>query len=150
LKRFFYLTFIPVAQQTARSSRQKRPATAAAASAAGGNVGAGAGRGQAQGQGCQWQGEAVVLSEVHSAAVHPSSHAPHLAVQEEYQDPDTLWQKAKGQDGTHREWYQGAVSYWDNQEASYDGVLGGFGYVSDYDISDSSALLTRVSGGSWV
>lgn len=64
---------------------------------------------------------------------------------EEYQDPDTLWQKAKGQDGTHRDWYQGAVSYWDQQEASYDGVLGGFGYVSDYDISDSSALLTRVS-----
>lgn len=68
-----------------------------------------------------------------------------LIVQEEYQDPDQLWQKAKGQDGTHKDWYQGAVQYWDQQEASYDGVLGGFGYVSDYDISDSRALLQRVS-----
>lgn len=87
------------------------------------------------------------MVQVRPAPANPH-HAPFatdLAVQEEYQDPDTLWQKAKGQDGTHRDWYQGAVSYWDQQEASYDGVLGGFGYVSDYDISDSSALLTRVS-----
>lgn len=37
------------------------------------------------------------------------------------------------------------MQYWDQQEASYDGVLGGFGYVSDYDISDSRSLLQRVS-----
>lgn len=67
------------------------------------------------------------------------------ALQEEYQDPQQLWQKAKGNDGTHKEWYQGAVHYWDQQEASYDGVLGGFGYVSDHDISDSKQLLQRVS-----
>lgn len=76
-----------------------------------------------------------------------------LLHQEEYQDPEQLWQKAKGQDGTHKDWYQGAVQYWDQQEASYDGVLGGFGYVSDYDISDSRALLQRVGlhqlGGVW-
>jgi protein N-terminal methyltransferase len=36
------------------------------------------------------------------------------------------------------------VNYWDRQEASYDGVLGGFGFVSDYDIMDSKALLQRV------
>lgn len=65
-------------------------------------------------------------------------------VQEVYEDPQQLWQRAKGNDGSHKEWYQGAVSYWDRQEASYDGVLGGFGYVSDYDISDSKALLQRV------
>jgi protein N-terminal methyltransferase len=69
------------------------------------------------------------------------------SMQEEYADPQQLWQKAKGQDGTHREWYAGAVAYWDAQEASYDGVLGGFGYVSDHDISDSSALLQRVRAG---
>ena len=67
-------------------------------------------------------------------------------MQEEYRDPDQLWVKARGSDGTHRDWYQGAVRYWDQQEASYDGVLGGFGYVSDYDISDSRSLLQRVSG----
>lgn len=69
-----------------------------------------------------------------------------LTLQETFQDPQQLWQKAKGSDGTHKEWYQGAVHYWDQQEASYDGVLGGFGYVSDYDISDSKQLLQRVSG----
>lgn len=36
------------------------------------------------------------------------------------------------------------------QEASYDGVLGGFGFVSDYDISDSRALLLRVGAASWL
>jgi protein N-terminal methyltransferase len=41
------------------------------------------------------------------------------------------------------------VQYWDQQEASYDGVLGGFGYVSDYDISDSGALLQRVRQANW-
>lgn len=66
-------------------------------------------------------------------------------LQEVYQDPKQLWQRAKGNDGTHTEWYQGAVDYWDQQEASYDGVLGGFGYVSDYDVSDSKQLLQRVS-----
>lgn len=69
---------------------------------------------------------------------------PACCPQEQYQHPDQLWQKAKGSDGTHREWYQGAVQYWDQQEASYDGVLGGFGFVSDVDITDSSALLQRV------
>lgn len=64
--------------------------------------------------------------------------------QEEYADPQQLWQKAKGEDGTHKQWYEGAVAYWDAQEASYDGVLGGFGFVSDSDISDSRALLQRV------
>jgi protein N-terminal methyltransferase len=71
-------------------------------------------------------------------------NAPAPAIQEEYQDPEQLWVKARGNDGTHKDWYQGAVHYWDQQEASYDGVLGGFGYVSDYDITDSRALLQRV------
>eukprot|EP00775_Hariotina_reticulata_P001742 gene1742-2083_t len=62
---------------------------------------------------------------------------------ETYQDPKQLWQKAKGSDGTHLQWYSGAVNYWDRQEASYDGVLGGFGFVSDYDIMDSKSLLQR-------
>ncbi|EFJ52851.1 hypothetical protein VOLCADRAFT_55463 [Volvox carteri f. nagariensis] len=39
--------------------------------------------------------------------------------------------------------YQKAVSYWDQQEASYNGVLGGFGYTSDLDVRDSRALLLK-------
>ncbi|KXZ52011.1 hypothetical protein GPECTOR_10g1033 [Gonium pectorale] len=43
--------------------------------------------------------------------------------------------------------YRKAVSYWDQQEASYNGVLGGFGYTSDLDVRDSRALLLRVGRG---
>lgn len=62
----------------------------------------------------------------------------------QYSRPDELWEKAKGENGTHEGWYQGAVSYWDKQEASYNGVLGGFGYVSSFDIADSREMLKKV------
>ena len=39
---------------------------------------------------------------------------------------------------------QKAVSYWDQQEPSYNGVLGGFGFVSDIDVNDSRQLLEKV------
>lgn len=42
-------------------------------------------------------------------------------------------------------WYTGAVEYWDNQEASDNGVLGGFGHVSPADITDSRAFLKKAS-----
>lgn len=43
------------------------------------------------------------------------------------------------------EWYSKAVQYWDKQEASVDGVLGGFGFVSAPDINDSFSVLKKVS-----
>lgn len=58
--------------------------------------------------------------------------------------PEVLWEKTKDQDGQHDTWYKKAVSYWDQQEASYDGVLGGFGHVSDIDIRDSKQVLLKV------
>ncbi|GBF88711.1 hypothetical protein Rsub_01610 [Raphidocelis subcapitata] len=61
-----------------------------------------------------------------------------------YERPDELWEAAKGEDGTHEGWYKGAVDYWDKQEASYNGVLGGFGHVSSFDIADSKDLLKQV------
>jgi protein N-terminal methyltransferase len=39
--------------------------------------------------------------------------------------------------------YDHAVSYWDRQPASVDGVLGGFGYVTDADLRDSEQVLVR-------
>jgi AdoMet dependent proline di-methyltransferase len=36
------------------------------------------------------------------------------------------------------------VEYWDKQAASYDGVLGGYGHVSETDIKDSDMVLQRV------
>lgn len=35
--------------------------------------------------------------------------------------------------------------YWDQQEPTYNGVLGGFGFVSDIDVRDSKQLLLKVS-----
>jgi len=36
------------------------------------------------------------------------------------------------------------LQYWDRQEASVDGVLGGFGHVSDADIDGSRRFLLKV------
>jgi hypothetical protein len=92
-------------------------------------------------------GPCVGLHTAHSAPPPPThTHPPtHTTLrQEEFVNPDALWQKAQDADGGHRGWYAGAVAYWDAQEASYDGVLGGFGHVSPYDIADSRSLLQRV------
>ena len=75
-------------------------------------------------------------------AAVPRTVAPALASQEI--SAQVLWEKTKDQDGQHNTWYKKAVSYWDQQEASYDGVLGGFGFVSDIDIRDSQQLLLKV------
>lgn len=58
--------------------------------------------------------------------------------------PEQLWAKEKDTDGTHKTWYAKAVQYWDEQEATYNGVLGGFETVSTVDIRDSRALLLKV------
>ncbi|GIL67244.1 hypothetical protein Vafri_20686 [Volvox africanus] len=61
----------------------------------------------------------------------------------EFASPDELWAVEADADGGHNTWYQKAVSYWDQQEPSYNGVLGGFGYTSDLDVRDSRALLLK-------
>ena len=43
--------------------------------------------------------------------------------QESYTTPQELW--AKVAVDKENGWYGAAVAYWDRQEASYDGVLGG-------------------------
>ena len=40
-----------------------------------------------------------------------------------YSNPQELWQTVDSDKQTS--WYGAAVSYWDSQEASYSGVLGG-------------------------
>lgn len=63
-----------------------------------------------------------------------------------YDQPDTLWKElASVPDGTQQSWYNKAVSYWDTQEASVNGVLGGYGHVSDDDIIESRKFLFKVS-----
>lgn len=62
-----------------------------------------------------------------------------------FRNPDELWQQTQDTDGSHGTWYQKAVSYWDQQEASYNGVLGGFGHVSEADVRDSKQLIEKVN-----
>lgn len=50
-------------------------------------------------------------------------------------------------EGMDAGWYNKAVQYWDKQEASYDGVLGGFGFVSEADVHDSEQFLHKVLPG---
>lgn len=69
---------------------------------------------------------------------------PACVAAQEYKSPTELWSNTKDADGTHETWYKKAVQYWDQQEASYDGVLGGYGHVSDADVADSRQLLLKV------
>lgn len=63
-----------------------------------------------------------------------------------YDKPEVLWTELANQpDGTQNAWYNKAVAYWDNQEASVNGVLGGYGHVSDDDIMESRKFLLKVT-----
>ena len=44
-------------------------------------------------------------------------------MQVSYKSPEELWKSVKGQE--KNSWYKPAVEYWDQQPASYDGVLAG-------------------------
>lgn len=68
----------------------------------------------------------------------------HDADGKEYESASQLWSEHVEKGSLPEEWYQKAVSYWDQQEASVNGVLGGFGYVSDIDIRDSTQLLLKI------
>ena len=62
-----------------------------------------------------------------------------------YEKPEVLWTELASQpDGTQNAWYKKAVAYWDSQEASVNGVLGGYGHVSDDDITESQKFLQKV------
>ena len=43
-------------------------------------------------------------------------------------------------------WYGRALQYWDAQEASVDGVLGGFGHTTGQDLRESGRLLKLLRG----
>jgi protein N-terminal methyltransferase len=72
----------------------------------------------------------------------------------EYNSVSDLWKAELGADGsavdeTKREqWYKKGVDYWMNVDATVDGVLGGFGKVSNVDVKGSAEffkLLKRVN-----
>eukprot|EP01063_Lacrimia_lanifica_P000797 TRINITY_DN1039_c0_g3_i3.p1 TRINITY_DN1039_c0_g3~~TRINITY_DN1039_c0_g3_i3.p1 ORF type:complete len:251 (+),score=102.02 TRINITY_DN1039_c0_g3_i3:554-1306(+) len=61
----------------------------------------------------------------------------------EYTKLDDMWKDelaavdAQGE----RLWYKKAVDYWKEQPATVDGVLGGYGHVSDVDIKESAEFI---------
>lgn len=57
------------------------------------------------------------------------------------QSPDELWKRIEG--NKERDWYNASVAYWDRQEATFNGVLGGYGHVSEPDISESRKFLMK-------
>eukprot|EP00898_Chlorokybus_atmophyticus_P009281 jgi/Chlat1/983/Chrsp108S01412 len=56
-----------------------------------------------------------------------------------------MWAR-EAHDAEQREkWYKSGLDYWQNVDASVDGVLGGYGAVSDSDIDESEAFLRDVT-----
>ncbi|KAL4439667.1 hypothetical protein ABPG75_002668 [Micractinium tetrahymenae] len=58
-----------------------------------------------------------------------------------FNTPKELWEQA-----AEAQWYTKAVDYWDQQEASDNGVLGGYGHLSAADVRDSRAFLRKAFG----
>lgn len=60
----------------------------------------------------------------------------------EFKSAEEMWREQVGEDQSKKtDWYREGVGYWEGVEASTDGVLGGFGHVSDADVRDSEAFL---------
>lgn len=58
-----------------------------------------------------------------TAMCSPGRCPDDSASQVTYANPEELWQSVSGQED--KSWYAPAVEYWDQQPASYDGVLAG-------------------------
>ena len=59
--------------------------------------------------------------------------------------PEDLWKSIES--NKDRDWYSASVEYWDKQEASFNGVLGGYGHVSEPDIAESRKFLLKAMVG---
>ncbi|GMH01414.1 hypothetical protein Nepgr_003253 [Nepenthes gracilis] len=63
----------------------------------------------------------------------------------EFRNAAEMWREQVGDDeaDVHKriDWYRHGVGYWNGVEASVNGVLGGYGRVSDADIKSSEAFL---------
>ncbi|GAB4829453.1 hypothetical protein Ancab_019125 [Ancistrocladus abbreviatus] len=65
----------------------------------------------------------------------------------EFKNAAEMWREQVGEEGDlHKriDWYQNGIGYWQGVEASVDGVLGGYGHVTDADIKGSEAFLNSL------
>lgn len=83
----------------------------------------------------------------------------HALLCQVYNSPDEFWEtictqkkenklhqrsdETKNSQSNVATWYSSAVEYWNRQEASTNGVLGGFGHVNTADIQDSRQFLMK-------
>jgi hypothetical protein len=96
-------------------------------------------------------GSASAAARVHCVMDQPGSDMEGTV----YATPAELWASARAKNGDSDNptgwWYKKAVEYWDGQEATDNGVLGGHGYLHDADIRDSKSFLKKVSRSTtWV
>ncbi|EFJ37080.1 hypothetical protein SELMODRAFT_140975 [Selaginella moellendorffii] len=65
-----------------------------------------------------------------------------------YASREDMWKEEAGsgiaESPKRKEWYQKGISYWEGVDPTVDGVLGGFGKVSNRDVIDSNAFLTEL------
>ncbi|XP_050223569.1 alpha N-terminal protein methyltransferase 1 [Mercurialis annua] len=59
----------------------------------------------------------------------------------QFKNPEEMWREHTGDHTKKTQWYRDGVSYWQDVEASVDGVLGGYGQVNDVDVKGSEAFL---------
>uniref|UniRef100_A0A0A9YB24 Alpha N-terminal protein methyltransferase 1 n=1 Tax=Lygus hesperus TaxID=30085 RepID=A0A0A9YB24_LYGHE len=60
-----------------------------------------------------------------------------------YTSISDFWRK-EWESRSKEEWYSKGVEYWSGTQATVDGVLGGYGYISDTDIRGSRAFLREL------
>ena len=64
-------------------------------------------------------------------------------MQVSYKSPEELWKSVKGQE--EKSWYKPAVEYWDQQPASYDGVLAGMPAATAVSAREDCDLAVLIS-----
>lgn len=64
-----------------------------------------------------------------------------------YASVDSMWLAlAKYQEDKAKKWYDSGVEYWKTIEADYNGVLGGYDYTHDIDVTDNLKLINKLEG----
>ncbi|KAA8514782.1 hypothetical protein F0562_017961 [Nyssa sinensis] len=62
----------------------------------------------------------------------------------EFNNAEEMWREEVGDHQKKTEWYRQGVGYWEDVEATVDGVLGGYGHVNEPDIKGSEAFLNTL------
>ncbi|XP_021845343.1 alpha N-terminal protein methyltransferase 1 isoform X2 [Spinacia oleracea] len=55
-----------------------------------------------------------------------------------------MWKEQLGESHKKIDWYRNGVGYWQEVDASVDGVLGGYGHITDADIKGSEVFLNSL------